>query len=309
MKWTEIKITAAKVDEEVLTAILLDFSAQGVFVEDYSDLKEDHVAGKWDYIDEELAKQDKEHIKMHIYLEEDMGVLSTLCEIKERLKSAKNDGLLGEISFDILSAEESDWENGWKKYYKPTLIGEKIVVKPSWEDYKAEPDKVVITLDPSSAFGTGTHETTRMCMLSLEKYVAEGQSVLDLGTGSGILAVAAALLGASKVDAVDIDANAVRVANLNAERNEVLEKINAYRGDLFELVDDSYDIIAANIVADVIVDIMLRIPYYLKPDGKFIASGIIVERAGDVEQAAEAAGLKIISKLEDGEWNAYVMEV
>ena len=302
MRWTEIKITAAKADEEVLTAILLDFSEQGVFVEDYSDLRD----GEWDYIDEELAKQDREHIKMHIYLADTMSVLSTMCAVKERLKSARKSGLLGSLSVDIRATEDSDWENGWKKYYKPTAIGENIVVKPSWEEYEASSGEIVITLDPSSAFGTGAHETTRMCVKSLEKYVKKGQKVLDLGTGSGILAVAAALLGASEVDAVDIDASAVRIANLNAERNEVLESINAYRGDLFEMVDESYDVIVANIVADVIIDIMPRVSLFLKPNGRFIASGIILERAEEVEEEAARVGLRTVERLEEGEWRAFV---
>lgn len=201
---------------------------------------------------------------------------------------------------------EKDWAGAWKAYYKPERIGRRLVVKPSWESYSASKNELIIEIDPGMAFGSGTHTTTTMCLKLLEKYIQPGLTVYDIGTGTGILAITAAKLGAGQVTAVDLDSLACKVAAGNVERNSVAGQVRVMRGNLLDLLDGGVGLIVSNILADVIISLAPDAARALAPGGIFIASGIIRERAGDVCAALEAAGLLICEQMEDGQWVALV---
>ena len=208
------------------------------------------------------------------------------------------------FSVETDKVDEEDWATAWKKYYFPTRVGERLVVCPSWEDYAPAPGEVVLTMDPGMAFGTGTHDTTRLCMQLLEKYAAPGVKLLDVGTGSGILAVAALLLGADSAVGVDIDEVAVRVAKENAAANGVGDRAAFLAGDLADRVDGRFAVVTANIVADVILRLIPDLGRFLEPGGVFIASGIIDTREADVVSALEGAGYRLADRRESGGWVA-----
>ena len=203
---------------------------------------------------------------------------------------------------------EEDWANNWKKYYKPTKVGEKIVVKPIWEEYDAQGEELVVELDPGMAFGTGTHETTRMCIQSLEKYVKEDSTVFDVGCGSGILAIAAAKLGSKMAVGVDLDPVAVESAKENVGYNN-LENIQILYGNLVEVIDRKADIVVANIIAEVICILTEDVKRVLKDNGYFITSGIIHDRVDMVTKKLEETGFEVIEINKDGEWNCIVAKV
>lgn len=202
-------------------------------------------------------------------------------------------------------AEES-WAHAWKEHFHPLPVGERIVVRPTWRTYDAKPGEIVIDLDPGMAFGTGSHPTTSLCVKALERLVREGDLVYDVGTGSGILAIAAALLGAGRVVACDIDPVAVRVARENVAQNGVARRVEVVEGDWSALPAEKADVVVANILAEVIIDMAPEVSRLLRPGGNFVASGIILHRAGDVERALAGAGLEVLRKDEQGEWAALV---
>lgn len=203
---------------------------------------------------------------------------------------------------------EEDWANNWKKYYKPTKIGERIVVKPIWEEYDAKENELVLELDPGMAFGTGTHETTRMCIQALDKYVKEDSTIFDVGCGSGILAIAAAKLGAKKAIGVDLDPVAVESANENVGLNN-LNNIEILYGNLVEVIDGKADIVVANIIAEVICILTEDVKRVLKKDGYFITSGIIHDRVDMVTKKLEEVGFEVLEINKDGEWNCIVAKL
>ena len=203
---------------------------------------------------------------------------------------------------------EEDWANNWKKYYKPTKIGERIVVKPIWEDYEAKEDELILALDPGMAFGTGTHETTRMCIQALDKYVKEDSTVFDVGCGSGILAIAAAKLGAKKAVGVDLDPVAVESANENVGLNN-LDNIEILYGNLVDVIEGKADIVVANIIAEVICILTEDVKRVLKTDGYFITSGIIHDRVDMVTNKLKETGFEVVEINKDGEWNCIVAKL
>jgi len=208
-------------------------------------------------------------------------------------------------TLEVITVAESDWANNWKKYYKPMRVGKNIVIKPSWEEYSQGENDVVVELDPGMAFGTGTHETTRMCMEQLEKYITPETDILDVGCGSGILAITGLLLGAKSATGVDIEAVATKVARENGEMNGFIEpKYTIKQGNLVDAITGKYDVVVANIIADVIIILSNDIKAYLKPSSVFICSGIIDDRANDVEKALTQNGLQIINIIKQGEWVA-----
>ena len=202
------------------------------------------------------------------------------------------------------SVDEEDWSTAWQKYYHTVKIGEKLVVRPAWEEYEAKEGEVVLTLNPGMAFGTGTHHTTSLCMELLEKYLTAEDTVLDVGCGSGILAITAALLGAKDIIGCDIDEVAVKVAGENAALNGVDDRIAFHKGDLTSQVEGSFRVIVANIVADIIIRLCDDVKKYMTPDGIFIASGIIDERRDDVVAAMDAQGIEVIEERAQGGWVA-----
>ena len=216
-------------------------------------------------------------------------------------------GEVGTLALELTGVKDEDWSENWKKYYKPFRIGTHLVVRPTWEAYEAAPGDLVIELDPGMAFGTGTHETTSMCMQLLEKHLQEGMRVMDVGTGSGILAIAAARLGAREVLAIDIDPAAVKVARENIALNHVRDRVRAVEGDLCKSEAMPCDLAVANIVADAIRMLAAPLTRHLKKGGLLICSGIIREREQDVLEAALAAGYAVADRLEKGEWVALAL--
>ncbi len=300
MDWNEIKVSIPCENTDEATAICQMTVPYGVYIEDYSDLEtEAPKIAHIDLIDEELLKKDKSTSIIHIYIEPDINPSEAVSFLKERFES-----LNIKHQIEVVSTREEDWATAWKKYYHPTKVGQKLVVCPTWEEYTPADGEVVMMLDPGMAFGTGTHDTTRLCMQLLEEHVNSDTLMLDIGTGSGILSVAAALLGAKHCVGCDIDSLAVRTAGENAQLNKVENVTEFVCGDLAEKIDGTFDTICANIVADVIIRLSPDIPSLLKEDGVFIASGIIDERADDVIAALDKIGFECTDRRDSGGWVA-----
>ena len=300
MEWTDIQITVPHPYAETAEAIATMVSNGGIYIEDYSDLEEQaweiaHV----DLIEQDLLERDRDHAVIHLYIPAQENPLEAISFLRARLDAA---GIAHAIRWE--KVEEEDWATAWKQFYHPTHIGSRLVVCPSWEPYAPQPQEVVLTLDPGMAFGTGTHETTRLCLELLEQVVTPGTSLLDVGTGSGILAVAALLLGARSAVGVDIDEVAVRVATENAQQNGVAGRAAFLAGDLTQKVEGTYQVVTANIVADVILRLLPDLGRFLQPGGDFIASGIIDTREQELVEAVAAAGYRIVEVRRLGGWVA-----
>ena len=296
MEWTDIQITVPQQYAETAEAIATMVSNGGIYIEDYRDLEQQaweiaHV----DLIEQDLLDQPRDIVKVHMYLAPDENPAEILPLFKERLEAS---GV--EYKLETSGIEQEDWQNAWKKYYHAMEIGQRLAIVPGWETY--DTDRIVITMDPGMAFGTGTHETTALCLVVLDELVQGGERLLDIGTGSGILAIAALLLGASKAEGVDIDPMCVRTAGENAALNGVSDRFIVEIGDLSDKASGQYDLITANIVANAIKQLAPQIPALLAPNGTFIASGIIDEREDEVAQAIRAAGLAVREIRRDNGW-------
>ena len=312
MNWTEVSIKTTTEAVEAISNILMEERCGGVMIEDPKDFlfqKKNEL--DWDYVEEEVFnKSGQDGVLIKTYIPEERNVLELIETVKARIALLPSFGLdIGEGSVSLSNVNESDWANEWKKYYKPTKIGKKIVVKPSWEDYEKQEGDLVIELDPGMAFGTGTHETTSMCIRELENYVDETKTVFDIGCGSGILAIAAAQLGAKEVVAGDLDEVAVKVSKENCEINHVSDKVVVKHGSLFEVVDSKADVIVENIIADIIKILAKDVSKFLKDDGVFISSGIILAKIDEVCQALEENGFEIVKVERLGEWSAIVSKL
>lgn len=297
--YNQIKVTVSKENSEAATAVMtaMDFFG-GLMIEDFSDID----ACPWDYVDEELLKKDKTTVSISGYVDSGENIAPLL----EKL------GLMLPLGADIevIGVNEDDWANNWKKYYHPIHVGKHLVIKPSWIDYEKSADEVVVELDPGMAFGTGTHETTRMCMAHLEKYITTSSRVLDVGCGSGILSLTSALLGADEVTGVDIDPVAVKTAAENCRINGFLPpKYTMKRGNLVDEASGKYDVIVANIIADVIISVCPDVKPFLADGGVFITSGIIIDRKDDVAESLKANGYTVIASVEEGEWVSFVAKL
>lgn len=304
MDWTDVTITVAQKDSEQAEAIAQMVVPYGIYIEDYSDLEQ----GAWeiahiDLIDEELLKKDRTHTIIHVYIEPEENPTEAVAFLTEHLTAAGIDHYIGESSCKM-----EDWINNWKKYFHPMAVGEKLIIQPSWEELADNHGRTVLHLEPGLAFGTGTHETTRLCMEMLEKYVSSGAEVLDVGCGSGILSVAALLLGAGKAVGVDIDELAVKTAVQNAERNHVGDRFTGICGSLTEKVTGTYDIVVANIVADVVIALTKDVEQFLKPGAVYLMSGIIDEREQDVLNAVKQH-FEILQRKEERGWIALAAKV
>lgn len=310
MNWTEVKIYTTSEGIEPLTGSLLDLGIQGFMIEDAQDFDEflHDTTPHWDYIDREVMQKMKNcETSVTIYLANNpqgMEEMAAAREILARLKSRDTEGKYGRLEMEMKDVNEEDWSTAWKKYYHPVRVGKHLVVCPSWENYDKQPDDVMLTLNPGMAFGTGTHDTTRLCMELLEQYITPDDHVLDVGCGSGILAITAALLGAKEIKGCDIDEVAVKVAGENAQLNGVGDTIQFHRGDLTSQVEGSFQLICANIVADVIIRLSDDVGKYLATGGTFITSGIIDTREQDVREALEKNGFEVIERRTSGGWVA-----
>ncbi len=304
MDFVEIVFSLSADNSEKAQSVVCAFDTDGMYIEDYTDLEE----GAWeiahiDIIDEELLKKDRSRVLIHIYLEPE-NAYKTAEDISNALRLA---GI--EHSVSTANVSEDDWKDNWKQYFKPTEIGERLAIKPSWELYENNDNRAVLEIDPGAAFGTGTHATTLMCLEFLDEYIKGGERVLDIGCGSGILAIAALLLGAESAEGVDIDSVAVNVAKENAALNGLSDKAQFVAGDLAEHAEGKYDIVCANIVADVIIRLCENVTDYMKQSSRILFSGIISERSGEVKVAAEKAGMRIIKELTRDGWTALVAEI
>jgi len=300
MNWTEILIKVSVDNTEEAAAIANMAVPYGIYVEDYSDLIEQsweiaHI----DIIEQELLERDRKNSIIHIYISEEENAAESLMYLKERLAAC---GIDFEISSESVS--DTEWENGWKKYFKPTKIGERLIIRPSWEPLENTDGREVLTIDPGAAFGTGTHATTSLCLELLEKYTKPGNTVLDIGCGSGILSIAAVLLGAENAVGVDIDAQSVKVSKENAKVNNIEDKTEYIVGDLAEKITGKFDILCANIVADVIIKLLSNVKDYMSDNAVLLTSGIIDSREKDVVEAFSKYGFKIVEKQTRDTWCA-----
>ena len=299
MDWTEVTITVNAKDVDKAGNIANMVVPYGIYIEDYSNLEEEaweiaHI----DLIDEDLLQKDRSKALVHIYISPEESPAEAVAFLRERYTA---EGIENEICLD--SCVEEDWINNWKQYFKPIPVGQKLLIRPTWEEVKDSGGRTVLDLDPGLAFGTGTHETTRLCMELLEQYVRPGMNVLDVGCGSGILSVAALLLGADKAVGVDIDELAVKTAVENAEINHVEDRFTGICGNLTDQVTGTYDIVVANIVADVIIMLTKDVEQFMKPDTVYLMSGIIDTREQDVLTAVEQH-FTIIDRKEEKGWVA-----
>ncbi len=301
MEWTEVNIFTSAEGIDLLCAKLLDVGVKGFVIKDSEDFKEflDNKNGQWDYIDEDLMGLADCETCVTVYLpgnEQGADMLISIKAMLAELKAADTEKLYGRLEAELSNIREEDWANNWKQYFKPFKVGEKLAVKPSWEEY-SDDSRVILEIDPASSFGTGQHHTTRLCLELLEKSLKKGDTILDMGCGSGILSIAAMLLGADHAVAVDIDENAAATAEENAKKNNIPEAAyRTYFGNILtdeqlaDAIDGSYDIITANIVADVLIAMKEHFARYLRDGGTLIISGIIEERMDEVLSAVESVG-------------------
>ena len=307
MDWTDLQITVPAKDVDTAAAIAQMVVPYGIYIEDYSDLTEEapriaHI----DLIDEELLAKDRSNAIIHIYISPEQSPTEAIAYLAARLDQEPIP-----YTVDTGAVKEEEWSTAWKDYYHPTPIGRRLVVCPTWEAYAPKEGEVVMRLDPGMAFGTGTHHTTRLCAGMLEETVTPGCRLLDMGTGSRILSIAALLLGAKEAVGVDIDPVAVRTAGENALLNGFgPERFTPICGELVQdkkladKIGGGFDLIAANIVADVIIAIAPTFPRHLRPGGIAVCSGVILPRKEEVLAALEGQGLAILQVEEQDGWCA-----
>ncbi len=295
-QWTQIRVTVPLAELDELTAIM-SMVSNNLQIEDYSDIDLKTCYG--DLIDESILNADKTIASVSVYLPSERSVPESIAFLRERFLQTG----LTDAKLETVGVNEEDWANSWKAYYKPIKIGSRLVIVPAWEKYEASEGELIVRMDPGMAFGTGTHETTRLVIRMLEKYTKPGCRMLDVGTGSGILAICASRLGAGECRAYDIDPMAVRVAKENI-KDSGLPNITCEVSDLLKQADRSrpYDLICANIVADIIIRMTPDVSPFMHENTVLLASGIISERADDVIGCFEANGYKVVEKLEDNGW-------
>ncbi|MCC0665388.1 50S ribosomal protein L11 methyltransferase [Clostridioides sp. ZZV15-6597] len=310
--WIEVTIKTTTEAVEAITNILYEQGAGGAVIEDPKDFlfqKKNEL--DWDYVEEEVFKKNEEEdVLIKTYVSEEKNVMEFVEIIKQKVLGLRDFGIdIGEGSVSLDQVNEADWANAWKAYYKPTKVGQRVVVKPTWEDYDMQEGDLIIELDPGMAFGTGTHETTSMCIRELEKYVNKDSKVFDIGCGSGILAIAAAKLGAKEVVAVDLDEVAVKVAKENVLENKVEENVSVMHGNLTDVIKDKADVIVANIIADIIKILAKDVQNFMKEDAIFISSGIILDKVEEVKESLIENGFEIVEVQKLGEWSAIVSKL
>ena len=297
--WTEVKIKVNADDVDKAGDIAMMVVPYGIYIEDYRDLEQQawdiaHI----DLIDEDLLKKDRNEAFVHIYISPEENPLEAVAFLRERYTA---EGIENDI--DLTACRNEDWENNWKQYFHSIPVGEKLLIHPTWEDDFDDMGRVVLDIEPGLAFGSGSHETTRLCLAALEKYIGTDTEVLDIGCGSGILAISTLLLGAKNAVGVDIDALAVANAKENAQTNKIPEeRFTVLQGNLTDKVEGKFDVVVANIVADIIIMYCKDVKNYMKEDAVFITSGIIDTREQDVLDAFEKYGFEIIKRHTEKGW-------
>lgn len=305
MDWTEIKISVPSQDVETAENIAQMVVPYGIYVEDYSDLEQAAwEIAKIDLIDEDLLNKDRTKAIVHIYIPPHENPSEAVAFLTERYTAEKIPH-----DIDIAVCRNQDWENNWKDYFKSIPVGKKLMIHPVWDDDFDPGDRAVLDIEPGLAFGSGGHDTTRLCLEMMEDYVTRDTEFLDVGCGSGILSVSALLLGAKKAVAVDIDPLAVKKARENAELNGFDEtRYTALEGDLADKVTGKYNVVAANIVADVIILFCSQVKEFMSDDAVFITSGIIDTREPDVLEAFKKYGFSIVERRERGDWLCFALK-
>lgn len=301
MEWIEVTIITNRDAIEPISDLIHTMGA-GVSIQDPMDIIRYKPEADWVEIDNSIISDNLEEVVVKAYFSTDVAD-NNIKLIRDHISQISEYTDVGKSEIIVNKVNDSDWENAWKQYYKPVKVGNKIVIKPSWEYYEPTDNEIIIELDPGMAFGTGTHETTRMCMKFLEEFVQSGSIVFDIGCGSGILGICASKLGAQKVIGVDLDIVAVKSSKNNILLNNI-QNIEIIHGNLLDVINQKADIIVANIVADVIISISEAVNRYLSQDGIFICSGIIKERIIDVEDSLIKSGFQIIRVDTQGEWAA-----
>lgn len=299
MEWMEVCITVACADVERAEAIAHMVVPYGLYIEDYSDLEQGaREIAHIDLIDEELLARDRTHAIIHLYVSPEGNPAEAVAFLQERLKQ---EGIAHEVLTHAI--QEADWANNWKQYFKPLAVGEKLLICPTWEEVDNTDGRTILSIDPGMAFGTGGHDTTRLVLETLETYITPDTALLDVGCGSGILSMAALLLGANRALGVDIDPLAVKTAVENGQRNQMEPpRYTIVQGDLAKDLTGQYDVVAANIVADTIIALSPAIPAFLKPDGVYIVSGIIDTREADVLPVLASCGFSVVERRKQGGW-------
>ena len=316
MNWAEVNIYTTSEGVEIVSGILMCRGINGFVIKDSKDFQDflDNKTENWDYIDDDLMGLKDCETTVTVYLPENEQGSSLLLDIKEELKALKLrdvDDKFGRLDIILNNVNDQDWANNWKKYFKPLKIGEKLLIKPSWEEVDNSDNRKVLEIDPASSFGTGQHNTTQLCLELIEKYTKNGDRMLDLGCGSGILSIGGVLLGVSEVVAVDIEQHSVDTAIENALKNNISNEI--YKGfagnitnddKLVEKIGIGYNIVCANIVADVLIAMSPFFDGFLKDNGVLVLSGIISQRRDEVVSTVCSKGFVLVDEKEKQDWIA-----
>ncbi|NLI20520.1 MAG: 50S ribosomal protein L11 methyltransferase [Clostridiales bacterium] len=308
MQWCEAIVHTTSAGGDLVSELMMNSGAAGTEIVDRADVPDPAKPGVyWELYDPKLLESMPADVLVKGWFAQNGQTHDVLAALRRELAALAGrtgGAALGALTLELADVADEDWAENWKQYYKPFRVGSRLVVKPSWEPYAAREGDVVVELDPGMAFGTGTHETTHMCLELLEKHLKPGMRVMDVGTGSGILAIAAAKLGAPEVLAVDIDPNAVRVATENVAKNNAAPQVRVVRGDLVNGETLPCELAVANIVADAICMLAGPLTRHLVPGGLLVCSGIIREREADVATAAQQAGYRTVERMGQGEWVA-----
>ena len=315
MEWLELNIDTSHAGLDAVTDMLEQQGVTGLIIDDEADFQSflENNRQYWDYVDEELLEQKKGVCRVTFYLERNEAAYGTVAAVRIAMSALKKEHPeYAPLLLTMEDAADEDWENNWKQFYKPMEIGSRLLVVPEWEE-AADPERIKLVLNPGLTFGTGSHATTRLCLQALDTHIHGGEKVLDLGCGSGILSIAALRLGAGSAFACDIDEKCIDVAYENAALNGIGKKQLTVRqgdatkeGPLRDAIGTGYDVVVANIVADVIISLAPQVRHFLKEDGWFLTSGIIDDRADEAAAALTAAGWNIVESCTSEGWYCYI---